>query len=174
MSERTTDNMASESLLALTRIALGWVFFWAFLDKTFGLGFYWYHDAQFGTDPKNAWIQGNSPVQGFLQYGTVDKYFHDFFASIADSQVVAILYMVGLFGVGLTMLLGAGRKIGGVGGAILMVLMWLSELPLENNPFVDEHIIYALLLLVFAFTPHFGRKFSLANWWEGIAPSFLH
>ncbi|MEA3166363.1 MAG: thiosulfate dehydrogenase (quinone) large subunit, partial [Thermoplasmata archaeon] len=38
---------------ALLRIALGWIFFWPFLDKTFGLGFRTPHDG--------AWIRGGHP-----------------------------------------------------------------------------------------------------------------
>ena len=40
-------------MLAGLRIALGWVFLWAFLDKLFGLGF--------ATAAENAWINGGCP-----------------------------------------------------------------------------------------------------------------
>ena len=39
--------------LALSRILLGFVFLWAFLDKTFGLGF--------ATAAEKAWVAGGSP-----------------------------------------------------------------------------------------------------------------
>src|SRR6478672_9186004 len=48
--------------LALTglRLALGIEFLWAFLDKTFGLGY--------ATPTARAWINGGSPTKGFLSH----------------------------------------------------------------------------------------------------------
>ncbi|MER7365496.1 hypothetical protein ABT353_22580, partial [Nonomuraea wenchangensis] len=43
---------------AAARISIGWVFLWAFLDKTFGWGF--------ATPAAKAWINGGSPTTGFL------------------------------------------------------------------------------------------------------------
>jgi hypothetical protein len=40
----------------------------------------------------------------------------------------------------------------------LMLMMWAALIPLENNPIVDDHIIYALLLWVVAFGK---REYSL-------------
>jgi thiosulfate dehydrogenase (quinone) large subunit len=44
--------------LALLRIATGFTFLWAFLDKTFGFGY--------ATPAAKAWIHGGSPTKGFL------------------------------------------------------------------------------------------------------------
>ncbi|MEV4569763.1 hypothetical protein AB0K12_38895 [Nonomuraea sp. NPDC049419] len=44
---------------AAARIAIGWIFLWAFLDKTFGWGF--------ATPSDRAWIAGGSPTTGFLK-----------------------------------------------------------------------------------------------------------
>src|SRR5690606_6862690 len=52
-------------VLAAARIAIGWVFLWAFLDKTFGLGF--------ATAREDAWINGGSPTFGFLNFATEGK-----------------------------------------------------------------------------------------------------
>ena len=172
MSE--TDSRLTEPLLAATRISIGWVFFWAFLDKFFGLGYFWYNEVQFGTDPEVSYLSGGSPTFGFLNFGTSGKFLEDVFKPMAGNGLVDFLFLFGLFGVGLAMLTGAGRKLGGGGGALLMIFMWLAQLPLDNNPIIDDHFVYALLLLVLGFTPHFGRKFSLANWWENIAPPLLH
>lgn len=49
---------AARYLLAGIRIALGFIFLWAFLDKVFGLGF--------STPSAKAWINGGNPSQGFL------------------------------------------------------------------------------------------------------------
>ncbi|MHA2502124.1 MAG: hypothetical protein ACXAE3_04595 [Candidatus Kariarchaeaceae archaeon] len=172
MSEENGN--VSEILLAATRISLGWVFFWAFLDKFFGLGYYWYNEVQFGTDPSRAYIAGGSPTFGFLTYGTQGKFLESVFQPMAGTAVVDFLFLFGLFGIGLSMLTGAGRKLGGTGGFLLMIFMWLAQLPLTNNPIIDDHFVYAMMLLVFGWTGNFGRKFSLAGWWEGKAPSILH
>src|SRR5690349_13902643 len=50
----------------LARISLGWVFLWAFLDKTFGLGH--------ATPSKDAWIDGGSPTFGFLSFGAAGPF----------------------------------------------------------------------------------------------------
>ena len=44
--------------LAVVRVAIGFVFLWAFIDKTFGLGY--------ATPSAKAWINGGSPTKGFL------------------------------------------------------------------------------------------------------------
>src|SRR3712207_7355187 len=54
----TTTAKATRYVLAGLRLALGWIFLWAFVDKLFGLGF--------ATKAENAWIDGGSPTQGFL------------------------------------------------------------------------------------------------------------
>ena len=54
----TTAQKAARYLFAGIRLALGWVFLWAFLDKLFGLGH--------ATPAKRAWINGGSPTKGFL------------------------------------------------------------------------------------------------------------
>ena len=54
----TTAQKAARYLFAGTRLALGWIFLWAFLDKLFGLGH--------STPSTGAWINGGSPTKGFL------------------------------------------------------------------------------------------------------------
>ncbi|MFI7542538.1 hypothetical protein ACIBQZ_14865, partial [Actinoplanes sp. NPDC049599] len=54
----TTKSKATRFTLAGLRLALGWVFLWAFIDKMFGLGL--------ATPEKGAWINGGSPTKGFL------------------------------------------------------------------------------------------------------------
>ena len=58
------------------RIAIGSIFLWSFLDKAFSLGFSTGRNAEtgaialFGPD---AWINGGSPTDGFLQFGLHTK-----------------------------------------------------------------------------------------------------
>ena len=51
-------SLAARRALAVLRIMFGFYFLWAFLDKTFGLGF--------STPAERAWINGGSPTRGFL------------------------------------------------------------------------------------------------------------
>ena len=54
--------------------------------------------------------------------------------------------MIGLLFVGVTLLLNKYVKWGAATGAVMLVLIYLAVLFPENNPFVDDHIVYAVLL----------------------------
>lgn len=140
------------------RFALGCMFLWAFVDKLFGWGF--------ATKPNQAWLAGGSPTSGFLN-NAVHGPFKEFFNSLAGKPIVDWLFMLALLGIGLAILLGIALKIAGWSGAVLMILMWLSLLPPTNHPFLDEHIVYALLFIGFAVSnlkP--GRYWGLGKWWS--------
>jgi thiosulfate dehydrogenase (quinone) large subunit len=143
-------------LAGLTRLSLGWVFLWAFLDKTFGLGF--------ATERKDAWLEGGSPTFGFLNFGTKGP-FKDAYASIAGATWADWLFMIGLLGIGLALMLGVMVRIAAWSGALMLVLMWTAVLLPENNPFMDDHIVYALVLLLLA-EMGAGRWLGLGGWWE--------
>jgi thiosulfate dehydrogenase [quinone] large subunit len=133
-----TARAAVDYVWAALRIALGWVFLWAFLDKTFGLGF--------ATEREAAWINGGSPTTGYLEFGTKGP-FADFYQGMAGSTFADVLFMVGLGAIGTALILGIGMRIAAVTGALLLLLMWTATLPPENNPFMDDHLIYAGLLI---------------------------
>lgn len=127
---------AAAYMWAGLRLALGWVFLWPFLDKTFGLGF--------ATEREAAWIEGGSPTTGFLTFGTQGP-FAEFYQGLAG-PVADWLFMLGLLGIGLALLLGVGMRIAAAAGALLLVLMWTAALLPANNPFMDDHLVYAGLL----------------------------
>lgn len=145
--------------MAVTRLSLGFVFLWAFADKTFGLGF--------ATAPAQAWISGGSPTYGFLNVGTEGKLFHDFFSGLGG-PAADVTFMAGLLGIGVAMSLGIGMRIAAVAGAVLMVLMWAALLPLETNPFIDYHLVYAMTLIALALDGA-GRTWGLGRAWERLA-----
>lgn len=131
----------SKSYIPLLRISIGFVFLWAFFDKLLGLGF--------ATESSKSWLAGNSPTSGYLQFATEGP-FSSFFQSLAGNPLIDYLFMFGLLGVGLAFVLGIALRFASIAGATMMVLMYLSVVPPENNPIVDEHIIYALVLLILA------------------------
>lgn len=148
--------MKQQIFLAMLRISMGWVFLWAFLDKLLGLGF--------ATAADKSWLSGNSPTLGFLKFGTAGP-FKPFFVSLTGNPIVDWLFMLGLLGVGIALILGIGKKLSTMSGSLLLLLMWLAVLPPKNNPFVDEHIIY-ILVLQLLLQLHSGEVFGLGKWWN--------
>lgn len=73
--------------------------------------------------------------------------------------------MIGLAGIGAVLVLGIGMRAAAVAGAILLVLVWTVVLPPDNDPFMDDRLIYALVLGVLAVFGA-GRSFGLGGWWE--------
>ena len=120
---------------------MSFIFLWAFADKTFGLGM--------ATLSENAWIKGVSPTSGFLLRGTSGP-LAEFFQGLANHGVVDWLFMAGLLGIGLGLLMRRYVKWASLAGIIMMLLMYLATFPPENNPLIDEHIIYILVLAVLA------------------------
>jgi len=141
--------------LAISRIMVGFVFLWAFFDKLFGL--------QFATMPDKAWLAGGSPTTGFLKMGVnPDSSLAPFFNGLAGQAWVDWLFMVGLLGIGLALVLGIGLRIAAATGTTLLVLLWLAQFPLENNPLIDDHLVYAAVIITAAAA---RREWSIAGWW---------
>lgn len=143
-------------VLAVLRLALGWIFLWAFLDKLFGLG----HE----TAPDDAWIDGGSPTAGFLQHAPAGP-FAELYHDIAGQTWADWLFMLGLACIGVALMAGVAIRIAAASGAFLLLLMWTAVLPPENNPFMDDHVVYALVLVVLALTDS-GRVLGLGRTWE--------
>jgi thiosulfate dehydrogenase [quinone] large subunit len=152
--------------LAVVRVAVGFVFLWAFLDKTFGFGY--------ATPSAKAWIHGGSPTKGFLSHvavGPLESTFH----SWAGTAWADWLFMAGLLGIGVALILGIGLRLAAAGGTVMLLLMWAAEWPLakhtsagapsmSTNPIVDYHIIYALALIAAAVT-YAGNTWGLGRLW---------
>ncbi|MET0932389.1 MAG: DoxX family protein [Mycetocola sp.] len=137
---------AGRRTLAVLRLATGFIFLWAFLDKTFGLGF--------STPAERSWVNGGTPSQGFLLSDGVVGPLKGFFTAIA-SPASDVLFQLAMLGIGVAVMLGIGLRVSAVVGSFLMVMMYLAEWPFvangaSTNPLVDYHIIYALSLIVIA------------------------
>jgi len=151
-------------VLATTRLATGFIFLWAFLDKTFGLHYSTGAPVTEGA-PSLAWIDGGTPSQGFMKFAAVGP-FKDTFASMA-SPVTDWLFMLAMLGVGVAVMLGIGLRVSAVAGSLVMLLMWVAEWPFiqgSTNPLIDYHIIYALVLILCA-TLLAGDTWGLGRRW---------
>ena len=131
-----------KNLNVLLRLSMGFIFLWAFIDKTFGLGF--------ATTADKAWISGGSPTFGFLSFG-VKGPFANLFHSLAGVGIVDWLFMLGLLFIGLALIFNKFVKWAAFAGVIMMLLMYLALLLPANNPIIDDHIIYILVLILITF-----------------------
>ncbi len=136
------------------RLSMGWIFLWAFLDKLIGLGF--------ATEAGKGWIDGGSPAAGFLSFGTSGP-LAGFYSGLAGNAVVDWMFMLGILAIGLPLVLGIGVRIAASIGVVMLLVMYSALLGPANNPFLDDHIIYALIMLGLVVNP--GNHFTLAGWW---------
>jgi thiosulfate dehydrogenase [quinone] large subunit len=162
----TTNATLAPKTLATARIATGFIFLWAFLDKTFG----WHY----ATGSGKGWIDGNSPTKGFLtgvSAGPLQSFFH----RIAGQGWTDRLFMLALLGIGAALASGIALRATAVAGTALMALMWAAEWPpaqhlstgapsMSTNPFIDYHVIYALAMILFALTAA-GATWGLGRLW---------
>lgn len=154
---------------AVVRVATGFVFLWAFLDKTFG----WHY----ATGSGKGWIDGGSPTKGFLsgvQAGPLQSFFHD----IAGKGWADALFMLGLLGIGLALAGGVALRLTAVAGTVLMAMMWAAEWPpaqhlstgaptMSSNPFMDYHVLYAAVMVLMA-AASAGNTWGLGRIWARI------
>ncbi|MBP5942447.1 DoxX family membrane protein [Streptomyces sp. LBUM 1476] len=152
LSVGEATHSASAYAFASLRLVTGFVFLWAFLDKTFGFGY--------ATASGKGWIDGGSPTKGFLSHvsaGPMESTFH----SWAGDTWADWLFMLALLGIGLALAAGVALRIAAVAGTALMAFMWIAEWPpakhlsdgtasMSANPFADYHLIYAIVLIALA------------------------
>ncbi len=151
--------MKREYVIGLLRIVLGFLFFWAFLDKIFGLGF--------STASDKSWLSGVSPTLGFLgkaSYGPFSGVYH----AIAGNSIIDFLFMFGLFAIGISLVLGIAVRFSSYCGALLVFLMWTARLPPKTNPIIDEHIIYLFVFLLLRKLDA-GSYIGFGKWWSNTA-----
>jgi thiosulfate dehydrogenase [quinone] large subunit len=163
LQDTLVTSLTGRRTLAVLRLTTGFIFLWAFIDKTFGLGF--------ATPAERAWINGGTPAQGFLQSEAVTGPLQPMFQGMAN-PLVDWLFMLGMLGIGLAVMLGVGMRIAAVSGAAMMLLMYLAEWPFaagvgSTNPLVDYHIIYAVALVVVAALAA-GDTWGLGAKWKAL------
>ncbi|CAL9637635.1 hypothetical protein [Streptomyces pilosus] len=165
-SALTGTRTARAYVWASARVLMGFVFLWAFLDKTFGFGY--------ATASGKGWVDGGSPTEGFLGHvavGPMESTFH----SWAGAAWADWLFMLGLLGIGLALVAGVALRPAALAGTVMMALMWVAEWPparhlsdgsasMSTNPFVDYHVIYAVVLVALA-AASAGDAFGLGRLW---------
>jgi thiosulfate dehydrogenase (quinone) large subunit len=144
----TRHRVARLGLLGV-RLAIGFEFLWAFFDKTFGLGY--------STPAAHAWVNGGSPTNGFLS-GVSAGPLQGVFNAIAGAPVVDWLFMLGLLGVGVALILGVALRPAAIAGATMLLMMYAASWPFattaagqptgSTNPFIDDHIVSTIALIV--------------------------
>jgi thiosulfate dehydrogenase [quinone] large subunit len=142
-------------VLGVLRILFGVIFLWAFLDKLFGLGR--------ATPSESSWLNGGDPTYGYLANN--EGPFSSVFTGLAGQTWVTWLFMLGLLGIGVALIAGAGVRLAAISGCAMYLMMWLSAFPLENNPFVDDHLTGAVTMVLFGLTGA-GDTLGLGGWWQ--------
>jgi thiosulfate dehydrogenase [quinone] large subunit len=121
-----------KTTLLLLRIALGWVFLYAGLTKV---------------------LNPEWTAAGYLKGAKTFTDLYQWFAADANIGWVSFLNQWGQTLIGAAMILGVGVRIASWGGALMMLLYYFPVLVFPkigaNSYLVDEHIIYALVFLVF-------------------------
>ena len=165
-----TGDFPGARIWGVLRLAMGWVFLWAFLDKLLALGFATGRNPETGVVDRfgdAAWINGGSPTDGFLQFGLHTKApFTDFYDGLVGSTFIEWAYMLSMAAIGIALILGVATRLAAGAGIVWMVLFYTAAaIWPENNPFLDDHIVYAIVLAGIA-TVGAGRYFGLGRRWE--------
>ena len=168
----TSGSRLGWTALSFARILIGFIFFWPFLDKLFALGFSTGKDSKTGVvayfGPK-AWIHGNHVTQGYL--GSSTGPLASFFSGLGGQRWTDWAFMIGLAGIGLALMLGMGTKIGAWSGVAMLAMMytshaWPGTVAGASNPFLDEHIVYAVTGLGIVYVELQRQAVGLGSWWR--------
>jgi len=134
---------AKRVLLLLTRLSMGWIFFYAGITKV---------------------LNPEWTAAGFLKGAKTFNGFYSWLASDGMIGFVNFLNEWGLTLLGVSLILGALVKLSSYCGALLMLLYYFPSLDFPmagaHSFLIDEHIIYILLLLFFVFVKA-GRIYGL-------------
>lgn len=132
--------------LFILRVSTGWLMFYAGITKV--LNPEW---------SAAGYLKGAKTFVGFYQWLT----------SSGLLPIVNFLNEWGLTLLGVSLILGIGVRLSSILGAVLMLLYYFPVLdfpyPNPHSYIIDEHIIYAMILLLFA-SLRAGRVWGLENW----------
>jgi thiosulfate dehydrogenase (quinone) large subunit len=130
----------------LLRISMGWLFFYAGITKI---------------------VNPEWSAAGYLRGA---KTFAGFFTALTSPGVLPVVNFLNEWGltlIGAALILGVAVRVAGSFGALIMLLYYLPILDFpyagEHSFIVDDHIIYALALLVLGVIKA-GRAWGLSEW----------
>ena len=165
-----------QRVFAALRVYVGFEFLWAFLDKTFGLGY--------GTESAGAWIHGGSPASGVMFaltgpftsfYETITGGHHvtGFSPQGAPLGFVPVndwvnwVYMGAMLLIGVGLLLGVMTRLASMGAIVWMTIFYTATFfaTPRYNPIVDEHVL-AVIVLVGLILANAGRYLGLGRIWQ--------
>ncbi len=149
--------VAAGRVAAALRVIYGFTFLWAFLDKLFGL--------HFSTPTAKSWLNGGNPTKGFLSSSAGP--FAGFYHSIAGHGLTNWAFMLACLALGIALILGIGMRLAAIGGAIMYAMMYTVVLPTVSNPFVDDHLV-GLLVVVLLGLIGAGHIWGLGNAWNKV------
>ena len=182
MHEEPVRTRGLQRVFGILRIAMGWTFLWAFLDKAFALGFATgrLEDGTIDFFAKGAaWFNGGSPTEGVFAFALKGP-FKGFYEAIGGVEMTAqgpvatgngwidVVYMVSMLLIGLGLLTGVMTRIAAAGGIVWMAIFYTAtSIWPENNPVVDDHVVEALVLVALILA-NAGRYYGLGKIWQRI------
>lgn len=113
--------------IVLLRLTMGWIFVWAGFDKLirgFSASGFLIHGTQ---GPLTGWFQG-------LGENTTA-------VSVIDPLVVWSQILIGI-----ALIFGIGFRWAALWGAVQMFFFYIAAFPPAHNPFMDEHLVYIIVL----------------------------
>lgn len=168
---RRFEDRTAGVVWGLLRIAMGWTFLWAFLDRAFALGF------STGRNPETgaidffgdaAWINGGSPTDGVLTFALKGP-FKGLYDGLAGQAWVEWAYMLSMLLIGLALIFGIGTRLAALGGIVWMGIFYTATaIWPEQNPFLDVHVVYVIVLAGIAYVGA-GRYLGLGKHWERLS-----
>ena len=135
---------SDKKILALLRIALGWLFFYAGFTKLINPAW-----------SSKGYLLGAKSLQGL-------------YAWLASDGVLPFVDFINEWGLtllGISLIVGIAVRLSAVLGALMMFLYWFPVLTfpyVDHGYLVDDHIVYALALLYFAAVGA-GRYYGLGE-----------
>ena len=171
----TRQDGAANYVWGALRLLIGFEFLWAFLDKTWGLGF--------ATERADAWVNGGSPASGAVMFALQGP-FQGFYETITGGQAMVFgpdgvpaggapvatwvdwVYMLSMLLIGLGLVTGVMTRLAAIGGIVWMTIFYTATaIWPEHNPFIDDHVVYAVVLAGIAYVGA-GRYYGLGEYWE--------
>ena len=178
MNEEPVRTRGLQRVFGILRIAMGWTFLWAFLDRAFGLGFGTGRNAEtgaitfFGTD---AWIHGGSPTAGVVGFALKGP-FKGTIQSITGYEMTQVgphvagwvdwLFMGTMLAIGVALILGIATKLAAIGGIAWLATFYLATaIWPEFNPFMDQHLV-EIVVLAGLLLANAGRYYGFGKTWQ--------